>query len=57
MKLTVTPISNDQITFEDVSSYHFLKNFLVMSKGTEDDLVLYNVDEIEFFRVEPDDED
>jgi len=57
MKITVTPLSNDQITFDDVASYHFLKNFLVMSKGTEDDLVLYNVDEIEFFRVEPDDED
>lgn len=57
MKITVTPLSNDQIVFEDIASYHFLKDFLVMSKGTEDDMVHYNIAEIEFFRVEPDDED
>jgi hypothetical protein len=56
MKITVIPTSSNYISFEGIQSYSIINGFLVMDKEIEDANVWYNVNEIEFFRVEPDDE-
>ena len=56
MKITIIPKSSNYITFKDLQSYSIINGFLVMDKEIEDANVWYNVNEIEFFRVEPDDE-
>ena len=51
MKIVIIPISKQEIVFGGVAEYDIDNDFLVMTNDNGQ-MIWYNRDEIEFFRVE-----